>query len=343
MLQLLFLIFVLPLQADWNHDFDKQSQLLVESLPCFQNPHYCDEYNTFVEIRKILLEDKSLQNKIKNEDPQNKLVLFQKTNDLFIKKRRNDCINELFIWELSYLLNSPEFIVPSFPVHIGGKAVIVQKKEMIEIGKGEFDCPSEDLLKKVSLKNYWKAHILAYLLGFRDLAGRNIGVNTGGMIRFFDNESSFKYVSIKNGGGFTIPFVSQSFDWPQYRIPLDQKTAESLKHFVNSLSDFENELKQYISLRKLTISEQDLNLRLHMLRNFPLKKGATFRDLYGSLFPQLSPGLDQLNHIVGKIVNHKVDHGTALYFVWRKKKKYNLSDKDNLALDRWIETYTQST
>ena len=161
------------------------------------------------------------------------------------------------------------------------------------------------------------------------------------MIRFFDNESSFKYVSDQIGsqGSFTIPFVSQSFDWPQYRMPLDSKTAESLRHFVDNLSDFEHRLNQYISIRGLTISEQDLRLRLNKLRNFPLNKGATFRDFFGFLYPQLDHGLDPLNQIVERIVHHKVDHGTSLYFIWRKKKKYSLSAEDSQTLDHWIEIY----
>lgn len=334
-LLVLLLFWVFPLYADWNEDFDAQSHQLVECVPDLQNPHYFHEYDSFIEIRKILLHNKSLKKTIKEERNDHKLVIYQNKDNLIIKKRRNNCINELFVWELSYLLNASEFVVPSFPVQMEGKTVIVQKRELIVTGKEESNCPPEKIVEAVSLRTYWKAHFLAYLLGFRDLAGRNIGINPEGLIRFFDNEASLRY---NNGLEITIPFVSQSFDWPQYRIPLDIQTVDYLKHFVKSLSHFESKLQQYLSIRQIPFSQEDFAVRLEKVRRFPLKKGACFRDFYGQIFPELDPGLDDLNRIVERIVGRKVDHGSALFFLLRKKK-HPLSDQEALALDLWAQTY----
>ena len=38
--------------------------------------------------------------------------------------------------------------------------------------------------------------------------------------------------------------------------------------------------------------------RLERVKSFKIAPGSTFRDLFGALFPRMSPGLDELNRIV---------------------------------------------
>lgn len=328
------------LHADWNQTFDEQSNLLMKELPAFQNPTYLQQYKFFIKARKLLLEDVDVTRKIQKVDLGKKRMLFKKKNNLIIKKRCNNHIHELYTWELSYLLGSQEFIVPAFPVEIGGKKVVVQKIEPFTFGS----YPAQEILEKVSLETYWKAHIQAYLLGFCDLAGNNIGVNAEGKIRFFDNEACLGYYNhpIKAGLSFATGFVSHSFNWPQYRTPLDKQTAKILNDFVHSFAHVEEQLKVYGLHRSLPFST-GINFCLEKVRNFPIKEGATFRDFYGSIYPQMSAGLDELNQIVGQILGRNVDHGTALFIICRKLKHYTLSPEIKFALDQWIEKYIEST
>lgn len=337
----LLILLTISLQADWNQDFDTQTKLLIEEIPSFKNPEYIKQCAFFMKTRERLLHDQEIQKKVAATDEGTKIIFLEKDKNLVLKKRRNQHIHELYAWELSCLLGSLEFFVPSFPVEIDGKRVIVQKMEPFFVGKGRGEVHTDKNLRKVTLETYWKAHIQAYLLGHCDLAGRNIGISPDGKIRFFDNESCLTYRNIPTRNEFTFSscFISQSLDWPHYRRPIDEKTAKELQAFVQSLSTVEKELPIYMKSRSMSLNIPGFLYRLERVRSFKIAPGATFRDLFGALFPRMSPGLDELNRIVSRIVKEPVEHGTALFFITRKMKKYALSPEDKAAIQRWIDTY----
>jgi hypothetical protein len=247
----------------------------------------------------------------------------------------------MYPWELSYLLGTNANVLPAFPMDLGGKIVIVQKLERFATGEWGGGGYPKGLLRKVSLETYWKAHLVIYLLGISDLPETNVGVNSEGVIRLFDNEVSLVYYNApsKSTRFFSSGFVCQSFDWPQYSTPLDRDTANRLMDFVMGFSDFEENLKIYLKHRPVSLPLDALQHRLDIVRNFPFQKGVTFRDFFGAVFPKMSPGLDELARITSRILKRKVNHGSALFFTCKSIKPANLSPKDIAALKEWVDTY----
>ena len=188
---------------------------------------------------------------------------------------------------------------------------------------------------------YWTAHLQAYILGIGDLLGRNIGVNLDGRIRFFDVEASFRYAEeiLRLSNSVRIGFVAESFDWPQYRAPLDKKTAENLRAFVEKLSSFEEKASIYQECRGLHVLTDALLFRLEKIRAFPFVEGQSFRDFYGYAYPTINAGLDDLNRIVSRIYKRKVDHGASLIFISQHIEKTKLSSEERRDIEDWISKY----
>lgn len=338
-----FLLCSPLLYSDWNEDFDTQSTLLIHDIPALQHPKYLKHYAHFKSIRDVLTNDASLIKQIQAADPGKKLMVNKKNINVIIKKRRNNHIHDAYAWELSYLLGSNRYVLPSFPMEIGGIRVIVQKLESFEFANKNGDGYSKGLLKKISLETYWKAHLQAFLLGFSDLASANIGVNSKGVIRFFDNEASLIYYNtpFKNELCFSTGFVCQSFDWPQYNTSIDSTTAESLRNFVEGLSNYEETLKIYAAHRPVFMGEEGVKHRLNIIRNFNFQTGVTFRDFYAAVFPRLSAGLDEMNQIANRIMKRNVGHGSTLFFSCRRIKDYKLSPQDKAEIQQWVNRYIE--
>ena len=335
---LFLLLFFSPLCADWNQTFDDDTKRLAEHFPAFQTTPYIEQYRFFMNARKALLKDAKIQKKVLKTAPEKKKLIIKKEEKLIIKKRRNNHIHDLYVWELSHLLNAaPACIVPSFPIDLGGKRAIVQQIESLQYG----DTTPAEALQKIPLENYWKSHLVAYLLGLSDLAGRNIGITSDGKIRFFDNEASFIYYNhpSRTARAFTSGFLSQSFDWPQFRQSLDETTATHLQQFVDNLADFEEKVRLYKTIRPLTFPEEGLAFRLQVLRKFPMKEGASFRDFYMTAFPDIAAGLTKLNEIVSSILKQKVGDGTTLFFTCRRMVPSQLQKEQLLAIHDWVHTY----
>ena len=208
-------------------------------------------------------------------------------------------------------------------------------------GRGDEEMPPSYEIKKVSIETYWKAHLKAYLLGLGDLLGRNIGISPDGKIRFFDAEYCFFYKNHVHQSGEVIGmgFLAESFDWPQYRDPLDKKTAESLRAFVQGLGSLEENFSLYEHLRTVSLFTEGTYERLQKVRTFLLEEGKTFRDFVGFLYPSIDPGLDQLNQIVGRIYKRKVDHGASLIFLSQHIVKYKLSQEQRREVREWVDYY----
>jgi hypothetical protein len=335
------LFWALSLQADWNADHDITSKELIESLPAFYAGEYKQARHLFMQIREVLLRDGLLKRQIKETAAENRLILLRPREGVVIKKRAGSYIHELFAWEVSLLFGSSSCVVPSFPVEISGKRVILQQMEPFHFGKGENERPSPSAIKKVCLHDYWKAHLQAYLLGLGDLLGRNIGIDPDGKIRFFDTEATFRYQNQPrlDNGLVAVGFIMESFDWPQYRMPLDRKSVELIRRFIKELQDFEERLSIYENIRPVSILREDLLVRLEKIRNFPLEEGRSFRDFFGYIYPDLDDGLDELNHIVSHIIGSRVDHGASLFFVSQRMRRYQLSSESKRLLDEWMAKY----
>lgn len=344
---LFLLLLTCGLCADWNEEFDAETEQLIAQMPLFQDPLYLQERDYFLEARDKVLHSSALLKRLNDLEENEKKIFYKE--DFVVKKRHVDRIQELFVWELSFLINAQEFVLSAFPVALQNCKTIVQRKESFQY-ELDAECPRDcGSMGNVTLENYWKAHIAAYLLGMSDLINRNIGISREGAIRFFDNEHGLYYVnSIKHDDlqSFQRSFRSASFDWPQYRMPLDKQTAHRLRKYVASLEHFEEQFALYHQLRAIPFKPQrrsgknGLFERLNIIRAFAYEEGSTFRDLYGTFYPRMDPGLEELNRLVERVFYYPVDHGTSLYFVSHKMYKSSLlTKKDREALKKWKRKY----
>ncbi|MBS0627957.1 MAG: hypothetical protein JSS09_07085 [Verrucomicrobia bacterium] len=327
--------------ADWNQDFDEKTNQLIEQIPKLQEKIYLDSYERFIEARGLLLRDPVIKKKMSRTPLGDKLTLLDFSDQVVMKKRRNDHIYELFAWELSCLLGLSTYMVPSFPIEIEKKKAMVQSKEKFTYGKGKLSVPPLRDVNTVSLESYWKAHFCAYLLGIADLVGKNIGIGNSGNILFFDAEVSFSYQNepFRTKNGFSTGFIAQSFEWDQYNTPLDETTSQSLKNFVKGLSNIEDTLRLYEEFRSFPILSDGFTYRLQKIREFVFQEGASFKEFFRFIYPKLGSGLDKLSHQVSEILQKKVGHGNALIFMTRQVHRYPLSSSQKKSLDKWLNTY----
>lgn len=337
---ILSVCFFTSLFGDWNEKFDRQSRFLSEQIEEFRG-EYQEIYKSFMKMRKGVLKDFLLHKQISMTALDQRMILLRPKEGFVVKKRSNNSILELFTWELSYLLGGSGFLVPSFPIELSGKKVILQKMEPFTFNKDKVmeDIPKE--AKKVSVEEYWKAHLQAYLLGLGDLVGQNIGINALNHIRFFDAESSLHYQNTveRTTRSFKPGFICQSLEWPQYKEPLDQKTAANLRRFVDSMSFLEVKLEKYLFYRPAPVDVDGLLFRLEKVRTFLLQEGVSFRDFYGFLFPKIAPGLDELSSIASDILQRKVGHGSALILICRWIDRHELSNAQRQRIENWIVRY----
>lgn len=338
---LFFVSIISCFYGDWNQSFDDTSNRLVSRLIDIDPRKYTEDYFGFMQLRKRCLQNVFLRKQIKDMKLSDKEILLLPEEEVILKKRKNNHIYEVFAWEISTLLGIDSCVVPSFALDIGGNQVIMQKMESFDIGEPGTNIPTKAVLQKVSLDNYWKAHFWAYLLGIKDLFGRNIGVNEYGEIRLFDMEGCFEYQNRprKNKKDFHTGFFMQSLGWPQYRQPLDTATIFSLGRFVDSLACMEDNMRIYLMYRPFSLDMTGFLYRLNKVRSFSLEEGVTFCDFYKFLFPRVSSGLDSLSKIVGKILQKKVDHADALLFLRKKWEKKEMSKQCKKEIEQWMSIY----
>ncbi|MES2200483.1 MAG: hypothetical protein V4489_10020 [Chlamydiota bacterium] len=328
--------------GDWNTSFDESTARLLSQLVDVDTEEYEKQYEIFMQIRDAYVRDSDLRKRIEAMTSLDKeIILTPKKNGTLIKKRRNNHIYESFAWEIATLLSSSSCVVPSFPMDIGGKQVIIQKKESFSLPSKESTSTRKTIIKGVSLDAYWKAHFQAYLLGMGDLVGRNIGVSEEGKIRFFDIESSFKYQNEPKrwDQSFYTGFIAESLVWSQFRKSLDLKTVISLKQFIASWDHLEENMAIYLACRPFPLDIEGFLYRLNKIKSFPLEEGKTFEDFYRFVFPKVGLGLDELSSILTRILQKKMNHGEALVFSCRKLKKMELSSKEKKAVQKWLTTY----
>lgn len=329
------------LQANWNDAFDKSTGKMLDQLVNIDSEEYEKHYKVFARIREVYLADSALCKQIRSMKSFDKEIILRPRERMVIKKRRENHIYEAFAWEIATLLGTNSCIVPSLPVEIGGKRVILQNMEDFEIREKHKKLPKKSIMKRVSLDAYWKAHFQAYLLGMGDLVGRNIGVNKEGKIRFFDIESSFKYgpVTKTSDTSFYTGFIAQSFSWPQFEQTLDQSTLLSLQEFVLSLDSLEENIATYLRYRSFPLDEEGFFYRLNKIRSFPLEEGMSFKDFYSFAFPSIGEGLEELTGIIGRIWHKKITTGEAILFAKKDVSKLSLPRKEKEEMQEWIKNY----
>ncbi len=328
--------------ADWNADFDRGSKSLIAEFPEFKSAKYVKDEKWFRSIRKALLKDGVFKKKIYQSPWERKLMILRPRDQLVIKKREKACYFEAIAWEISLLLDADTCFVPSFPIDFDGKKMVIQKMEPFTFGRGVKELPSPFAIKKVSLFEYWKAHFEAYLLGLEDLLGRNIGITPSGKIRFFDAEAAFRYRKQPSKGwgvhNISVGFMSESFEWPQYRMPLDETSALLLQNFLKKWDLLEEQIALYEKCRGHVIEEGFFE-RLSHIREFPLQAGTSFRDFLGYIYPKMNPGLDELSELISGVYGRRVDHGSSLIFMYRHMPGHALTEKQTAEIDDWIERY----
>ncbi len=333
-----------PLLADWNGTFDAKTAQLIEALPALKHPDYLEKLVFFKKIRVKLLKDSSLVSKIKNSSPDNKVMVKKSNLNVIIKKRRRDGIDDFFAWELSYLTGSNAYVLPSFPVKIGGQKCIVQILESFDLGSKDGGGYPASSLNKVTMETYWKALLQCSVLGIGDMVATNIGISPKGIIRYFDNEVSLSYHNIpeRTTIGVSMGFTTQSLDWPHYRRSIDYNTMKNIKSFIRKFSHFEKDITTYSQYRNINYSKNNLKERLDTIRAFPLREGSSFRDFIGWIYPKMNFGMDELNVIVASFMNKRVseiDHGTSFFFMSRRIKKYRATETQARVVEQWIKRY----
>ena len=327
--------------GNWNESFDEVSEQLVYSFPRLGCRKYTEECTKFIKLRKKCLQNDSLRKKIAKMSDSDKELIFLSKENIILKKRRHDCLKELFAWEISTLLGIDSCIIPSFAFEIGGKKVILQKMELFCIPEKETGIPSNFYLNRVSLEDYWKAHLWAYLLGINDLSGDCMGLTEEGEIRLFNVESCFNYQKRpkRNKGAFHTGFFMHSFLWPHYSYPLEERTVISLRRFIDALSFIEDEIELYLFYRPFSFDRDGFFYRLERLRDFYYTSGTTFCDFYTFLFPRIGKGFDPLCKIWGRSLDKKVCHAEALLFSHKGCKKGSLSEKNRKEFEKWMNSY----
>lgn len=331
-------LHTLSLFGDWNEEYCESSLLLMQHHPAFSHPNYHQEMEQFFDFSKVFLNDDELKNVFLPPKLGEKKNIFLK--DHILKKRACNNIREAFVWELAFILSSADLFIPSFPIDIEGIKVIVQPKRDI-FHADLLSLPPREFIAKVTVVDYWRAHLLTYLLGFGDLSGKNIGLNPYSKMIFFDNEDSFAYEKdyFNNGHSLYVGFVSIAFDWPQYRKSLSELEFKQIQAFIASLSDVEAFLESYSMFRPLPFNKDLFIQRLVKIREFPLRAGLSFKDFYSCLYPQISGGLDVLNCLMSSILGRKVDHGISLFFLTRMFERHQMSSRNRQVLEAWIKKY----
>ncbi|NGX53783.1 MAG: hypothetical protein K1000chlam4_00502 [Chlamydiae bacterium] len=327
--------------ANWNDDYLADSLRLSRTVQCMNNDFYVSRLLSFEELKNHLIDDSELNAALKSNSVADKIIYWREQANCIIKKRPHDRINDAYVWELSLLLSMPDCVVPTYPVEIANKKVVIQNLENLTFGSW-IVIPNHESVRSVSLEDYWKAHLLAYILGFSDLSGMNIGIGDDQKIRFFDNEDVFSGNSApcRSGRFFQVEFVSTAFDWPQYRAPISHNFAQELGAYATSLLDKKGELMHYVQIRNIPPgAEHGIQERMELLSQFAFSEGTTFRDFYAFLYPNMASGLDELSDLVGKILNRKIDHGIAVFFATRTIRYWGLSEEVQFELDQWIEKY----
>ncbi len=333
-----FLLACSLLSADWNSDFDASTEELIEVLPELAQSDYLSHYAHFQKIRSKLVRDNTVLNRIQPLESHHKCRIIKKPLGTILKKRRCNHIHEAYIWEVACLLGASAYVVPSFPIDLNGTKVIVQPLESFEDGTHY----SKRTLRKISVATYWKAHILAYLLGLGDLVCANIGVEPKtGQIRFFDTEGGFGYCNTpyRNDISFSAEFLCQSFDWAHFTTPLDPASTEEIRQFLNALLAKAPLIPILLRYRLPELDLTHFDPRVRTLAQFSLHEGLCFRDFFSACFPRLNAGLDALKAQVNRLAKQPIGYGTTFILICRETSLFTLSSKERTLLNQWIQDY----
>lgn len=288
------------------------------------------DWNWFLQRKTICLQNRWLQEQIRLTSSLDQVIIPLSGYDIFLKKRKYGCLKEVWGWEISSWFGKDSCVIPTFPIEIGQEVWILQRKEVL-LTKGVG-------IERVCLEQYWKAFLLAYILGCKDFTRSDIGIDSSGRIRFFDMTRSFYYgYPGVHKKCFHPGFWIELLCWPQYRIGLDMVALEALQPFIQELSCIEDNIRAYAVYRDCSIDIEGLLFRLQKVREFSFQEGATLCSLYQELFSCMGKGLDELSFIVSCSIGRPVDHGEALYYLFKKCDSF--SSKTRKEIQKWISVY----
>jgi len=316
----------------------------METFPELIHP-YATAYEQFVLFRDELSSYPSLYKQCAKADKEEKWMYMLPREGWVLKKRRRDNVNEVWTWELSCLLGTGTRVLPAFVLEMGDNAIVAQQMERFVFGEKKTKIPPRRLLRSVSVGEYWKAFLMAYILGFHDLVGRNIGITPQGQIIFFDTESAFRYdIETKRVGPIQIScaFIAQAFDWPQAQMILRGQDLLGVQEFVSELSLFKERIERYVQGRTLVFSLEQILERVQTVEQFfqqAWQHEVCFYDFYAFIEPRFMQGFSELCVLLSSIMERDVALGSALFFLSRQAKRYKLSHRDQEKLHAWIEKY----
>lgn len=333
------LLFVGSLWADWNEDFLEGSYCLVERLDPFENSGY-ESYVEEVKALECRLRASALYKTVGDLEEESK-TRFAFEGYLLKKRPLSRGIRESLFWEVAVLFGLDAYVTPSFPLQIGDNFLSVQPFEQFTVG-GLVDNLPEEVTNRVSLRDYWYAHLLAFLLGHDDLSGSNIAVNCFFYPRFFDNEDVFWFGAnpTRREYSFYVPFLSVAFDWRQYRQPLDKKLAWELAEWSQSLAQKRKALQVYAEIRNMpSYLVEGIEGRMEKIAAFAFREGTTFLDFFSYLYPRVSEGLEELNFLANAMLERVVGHGITLFFTTKVLRYVKITPEQREELDRWMVRY----
>lgn len=267
-----------------------------------------------------------------------------KRGSCYLKKRHEgNAMNDLYVWELASVLqenpNIPAVIVYRFK----DMDMLIQEAVEMEIGLAYKGSPKS--ARQVGLEEYWMGNLISYVLGLCDLHAGNIGITKDLRMVFFDNEFLDEYTNVPRFKHFAINehsiFISGSFDWPQYRLVVDEILANKLTALASSWTDAIESIRVYSKMRNLPQKYVDAIVRkIELISDFPFRNGVRFADFYAYLYPELSEGLDDLCAIVGKCMGRKIGPGTALSKILQLNGSRSTGvEQVRKELDNWSKVY----
>lgn len=254
----------------------------------------------------------------------------------YIKKRLYDNVNDLYAYELSSILNASN-VPAAVACTIASHRCILQESILMHVGVYNKPLPFK-ILSSVPLEEYWRAILLSYVLGLCDLHEGNVGISLQGEVIYFDNDGLRFYTNKlhRSSTGIRSFFITSLMDWPQYEAAVDEKLAEDLKDLLLFWKSCGDRIRQYGTIRSLDKGYiQSILSRIEIALSFPFQMGATFRQFYAFLFPQIAIGLDDLSARVSGLLKERVGHGRALYWYIKRQESKTIPPE----IVSWLTQY----
>jgi hypothetical protein len=346
MLWLLSLLFLATgsLSGDWNDKYLDQSKQIASLIP---HPDHRAFYEAkvaqFSMLKGHFLQDKEIRRLFAKGKKEERRVCPWNGVPFVLKWRVENIIHEAYTWDLSLLLGMPEYVVPSYPIESSDRRAVIQDFIVFPQVK-VMASPPPELVAQVSLRDYWRAHLLAFLLGMNDLSGANIAVLEGGIPSFFDNESAlYPFDPVKkNTLSFRLPYISVAFDWPQFNEPIPAALADEVESYLHTFIPRLPGLFEYGRIRHVQELVYRVVYRMRIALGWKIRPGMTFADLYRQIFPRMMEGYPEMRDFVFSCVGHPIGVGSTFFFTTKDARHFTFTPEQKEWLNSWIAKYIEN-